>query len=172
MNLTAGPLYRAGALFALDCSIAPSEQPGPCQCPDSQNQTTPHHKGRPILGDRCHQPNTPLPYAHSGTCLLQWAHRFKTEQLGNKGHFSHPFFIGVWEYSCQIWSIHERRLSQLKRITDCSCVLTDTLTDSFIVSFEEQGWKALMKMPHKHRSHWVGLRKNYLFLCVNRCFFV
>lgn len=50
--------------------------------------------------------------------------------------------------------------------------LTDTLTDSFIVSFEERGWKALMKRPHKHRPYSVVLGKNYLFLCMHCCFFV
>ncbi len=48
--------------------------------------------------------------------------------------------------------------------------LTDMLTDSFIVSFEERGWKALMKRPYKRRPYSVVLWKNYLFLCM-RCLF-
>lgn len=117
----------------------------PTKAPTSQRRA---HPGR----DRCQQlppsvpppppPFTsPPPHTHicRGRCLLQQSLIFEAEQLGKKGHLCHPFTVAisqetaapsaVWERSCQIRSIHQRRLSRSESITDWGWVLTDWHTD-------------------------------------------
>lgn len=108
----------------------PSRQP--TRTPASQRRARPER-------DRCQKPAVPPPppsHARPGRCLLRPGHIFEAEQHGKKGHLCHPFTVAVSqetgalsERSCQIWSIHQRRLSQSKSITDWDWVLTDWHAD-------------------------------------------
>lgn len=107
-------------------------------CPDSQ-PGLPRHKGGLVLGETGVS-NPPPPSsrwsrqmpAATEPHIWNWATWKEGSSLPpiHSHHIARDRSpISVWERSCQIWSIHQRRLSQSKSITDWGCVLTDWHTD-------------------------------------------
>lgn len=106
--------------------------------PDSQ-PGLPRHKGGLVLRETgVSNPPSPLlllTLVQADACCDR-ATYLKLSNMEKKGHLCHPFTAAISqetgapsERSCQIWSIHQRRLSQSKSITDWDWVLTDWHAD-------------------------------------------
>lgn len=108
-------------------------------CPDNQ-PGLPCHKGGLVLGETGVRNPWPPSFSRSSRQMpaatephiWSWA----TRKEGSSLPPIHSCLItrdrssiSMWERLCQIWSIHQRRLSQSKCITDWGCVLTDWHAD-------------------------------------------
>lgn len=104
-------------------------------CPDSQPRL-PRHKGGLVLGETgVSNPLPPPPLSCQADAGCNWATYLKLSNLERRvisaTHSQLPYHKRLELHHCvtEIWSIHQRRLSQSKSITDEGCVLTEWHTD-------------------------------------------